>query len=129
MKKHLKAVHKISLILRCRVGGCFSSFLSEAELDDHVSQVHTSSFLSDRVKEEEVYAPVAAEFTVPEMKQPENPRPAVVMGQGAFKPFQPTTIAPPAAAASSIPTDENHSKPIPIKRKPFSQSSILQFFH
>jgi len=97
-------------------------------LADHVHQAHDLAPVSDQVKkeEEEEYLPMEVEYTVPEMKQPEQPGRLIAMGQGAFKPYTPVS-----SAAPSIPISDKASEsvPVPVKRKALSQSSLLQFFH
>jgi len=74
------------------------------------------------VKMEEEESPMVVEMTIPEMKVSAEPRPAVTMGQGAFKPFNAIAVAAAVASSSKDP------EPVCVKPKTLSQSSLFRYF-
>ncbi len=90
-----------------------------------MSQVHYAMGSSVRVKmEEEEDLPMGVEMSIPEMKQSAESRPAVTMGQGAFKPFKDPLIA----VASPVATSGKDAEASCVKPKTLSQSSLFRYF-
>lgn len=77
-----------------------------------------------KMEGEEEELPMVVEMAMPEMKVSAESRPAVTMGQGAFKPFKELSIAVATPVAASI----KDSEPSCVKPKTLSQSSLFRYF-